>query len=206
MAIGRKSRAERTRMSPGIYQAASFDLIHLIKRRFKDSKKYDDGWNPEPIFCIPVLFSCLRILALEIENNKEGNKRFNYQSELIAKLKADKRNDIDEIMDFYGVDTYLKEDFKLLIEIRHEIIHPSPFPEKGSPLPSYLKILEEKKIIWMPPLENYLIGNIYRHFRCHKLFEWSFERFNQLCKYIIESKPYNQHILGGYTDLFCSKD
>lgn len=200
MKNGRKSRAERTRMSPGMYPAASLELLRNLKQRLKNSKKYDDGANDEPIFCIPALLSCIRILVLEVENNKESTKT--YQSPLILKLKEDKKNDIDEILDFYKVDTNLKKDIRLLKEIRHEIIHPSPFPRNGSSLPSYLEDLEKKKIIWIPP-ENFAC-NIYGHFRCHKLFEWSFERFKQLSKYVIESEPYYVHHMEMYKDNFCS--
>lgn len=204
MTTGRKSRTERTRMAAGIYSLASLELLRPIKHRFKDSKENYDGTNYEPIFCIPALLSCIRILALEIENLKEGIKKNNYKSELISKLKMNKRNDIDEILDFYEADTCLKKDFELLKEIRHEIIHPSPFSEKGSTLPSYLGLLEKKKIIWMPPVENFAC-NIYWHFKCHKLFEWSFERFIQLSKYVIESEPYNEYLMETYKE-FCSKD
>jgi len=207
MEAGRQSRVARTEMSPGeVYTLASLELLHNLKLRLKNSEGNQDGGNQEPIFCIPILLSCIRILALEIENLKQRLKKYHYQSELIPKLKTNKKNDIVEILEFYKANEDLKKDFDILIEIRNEIIHPSPFSEEGFTLPSYLEILKDKEIIWMPDAEQNVACNIYWHFRCHKLFEWSFERFCHLSKYVIESEPCNVNHMEIYKDNFYSKD
>jgi hypothetical protein len=67
----RNSRSRRLRMIfPGIYGCASLEFLYMIKGQYKDSSQIDKkpaGKNWIPILTLPLLLSCIRILALEIQ-------------------------------------------------------------------------------------------------------------------------------------------
>ena len=205
---GRKARMPRLRLRSGIYLSASLEFIHLIKRQYKESSEIDKdplGRNCIPLFTLPLLLSCIRILALEIENQKVNLSREGYKSDLIEILRASTGNDIRQILEYYGAPDELTASMDCLIEIRHEILHPAPFPQEGDPLPDYLKILEAKALLWKPPLPNFA-HNLYYYFCSHRLFEWSFDLLIEASKCIIESDPYPEHFKEFYRKNFYDKN
>jgi hypothetical protein len=205
---GRVSRTLRLSHKSGIYTSASLEFLHQIKWQFRESSRIDknpNGVNYIPIFTLPILLSCIRILALEIENQKENISKVGYKSGLLEILKKSRDNDIKEILEYYGASDELKTSMQYLIEIRHEILHPAPFPEKFDPLPDYLKILDEKSLLWKPPSPDF-VYNLYDSFCSHKLFEWSFDLMIESCKRIIESEPYPDHFREIYRNNFYTKN
>jgi hypothetical protein len=160
--------------------------------------------NDIPLLTLPLLLSCIRILAVEFEDTKESLSKEGYKSHLLESLRTSRGNDIVEILEYYGASDELKINMDYLIEIRHEILHPAPFPAEGEPLPDYLKILEGRGLLWRPPVPNFA-HNLYYYFRSHRLFEWSFDLLIEACKYIIESEPYPEHFREIYRNNFYSK-
>jgi hypothetical protein len=154
---------------------------------------------------LPILLSCLRILALEIENHKENLSKEGYESSLLEILGEARGNDIIQILKYYGAPDELKTKREYLIEIRHEILHPAPFPEQGDPLPDYLKILETEGLLWKPPSPEFAC-NLYDYFRSHQLFEWWFNLLIEAAKCVIESDPYPEHFKELYRKNFYSKN
>jgi hypothetical protein len=206
---GRESRDSRLSFNgPGVYVSASLEFLNIIKGQYKKSAQIDKnplGINTIPLLTIPLLLSCLRILALEIENQKENLSRGDYESGLIRTLRASGDNDIMEILKYYNAPDELRTRMRALIEIRHEILHPAPFPEEGHPLPDYLKTLEAKSLLWKPPSEDFAC-NIYYYFRSHKLFDWSFDLIIEASRCIIESQPYPEHFKEFHRRNFYRKD
>jgi hypothetical protein len=205
---GRRARILRLKHRSGIYPSASFEFLNLIKSQYKESSQIDKnplGINNIPLLTLPILLSCLRILALEIESHKENLSKDGYESGLLEILRARRGNDIMQILEYYGAQDELKTSMDYLIEIRHEILHPAPFPEQGDPLPSYLKILEAEGLLWSPPSSEFAC-NLYDHFRSHRLFDWSFNLLIEASKCVIESDPYPEHFKELYRRNFYSKN
>lgn len=205
---GRKARIPRLEHRSGIYPLASVGFLNMIKWQYKNSSQIEKnplGINHVPLFTLPILLSCIRILALEVENHKENLSKEDYKSGLLEILKESRDNDIMQILENYGAAEELKLSINYLIEIRHEILHPAPFPEEGDPLPSYLKILEAKGLLWKPPSPNFA-HNLYDYFRSHRLFEWSFDLLVEASKSIIESEPYPEHFKELYRKNFYNKN
>jgi len=166
MEYGRKSRSERIYPSSGMWTGLSCELHYDIKRFLNESyKNYKKGnLVTEPVFAIPLLFSCIRIMCIEIENYKEWNKKNNYQSDLLITFSSNENvNDIKDILTFYNANEKLKNEFEYAIQVRNEIVHPSPYPEKGKNLPTYLNYLKNKGVLWKPPIKN-LGHNIFSYF------------------------------------------
>jgi hypothetical protein len=74
----------------------------------------------------------------------------------------------------YGISASVLEDFRDLIEIRNEIIHPAPLPA-GTPdnWPSYLMYVKQKGLLSStgdPNADYIMLSQI-----AHRLFGWSVE-------------------------------
>jgi hypothetical protein len=120
-----------------------------------------------------MLWSALRCLLIELN---AGLYLWNIGQENQVRLEALSKsaNDVDFINDHYVLPPDLAENLRLLLEVRHEIIHPAsrPGPEV-SHTPGYLQSLRDRGLLqstgteadftWIAQLQS------------HRLFRWAFE-------------------------------
>lgn len=118
-----------------------------------------------------MLFSAIQCLLIEL--NAGMYTGFKSRPNVLADL-ATSSNEIAVLTKHYSVPADLREQLELLVEVRHEIIHPShrPGAEKNS-TPAYLRPLRDAGLLqtagvaadylWLAQLLS------------HRLFRWVFE-------------------------------
>jgi len=189
------SRRKRLKPRPGVIKPISLDLGRIIQIYLKESKGIDPsiGINRIPVLIIPVLFSFIRTLAVEIENQKEGHGKGTYKSKLLATLDINMSDEINKICGFYKINKELKKSANVLYQIRHEIIHPSPYIENYYPLPKYLQSISLNGILWEPPEPNFAC-NVLDFFSSHKLLKWGTLVILDIAQEILDSDIKHKHL------------
>lgn len=127
MKNAKDSRRKRLRPNPGMWTPISLELGRIVSSHLKESKGIDPAkrMNRIPIYIIPILFSYLRALAIETENQKEMYGKGEYTSKLLSALETNPSNEVITICKRFNVSSELKKSAEILNHIRHEIIHPS---------------------------------------------------------------------------------
>lgn len=115
-----------------------------------------------------MLFSALRCLLIELNTGLLCNS-----VQVPASQLANSPNDIETILKYYDIDDCLAEDLRSLVEIRHEVIHPSHRPT-GTPdkMPVHFGRLRELKLLQVCEPDGYY--NWPSQLQSHRLFEWAF--------------------------------
>jgi hypothetical protein len=193
----RESRTSRIKPSGNSWTLASVDLASLIRDELKNSseRNHPKFKNRIPIYTIPIIVSFIRAIAIEIENQRERYGEAGYKSQLLKQFEKNEPNEIGYICRFYRMEKGIKKSALLLNEIRHEIIHPAPYREKGQILPEYLVKLEKTKVLWRPPVFG-MVSTILDLFCSHELLKWSVNVMIKISNEIIKSDKYraNQDI------------
>jgi hypothetical protein len=173
------SRRRRLRPSPGtVFTPMSHNLGRIICIELRRSKKRATSHrrNLVPIPCLPIMIAFIRSLAIEIENQKESLSRAQgntgFTSILLKRLEKKPTNEIGMICSYYQVRKATKRDADILNQIRHEILHPSPYPEDWHQIPSYLRRLQTQGLLWTPPREPFAC-DILEFFCSHELLKWA---------------------------------
>lgn len=189
------SRRKRLRPSPGMWTPISLDLGRIVRNHLKESKGIDPTKrkNMIPIYVIPIFFSYLRALAIEIENQKETAGKGEYTSKLLSALETNPSNEVIMICKRFNVSSELRKSAEVLNHIRHEIIHPSPYVEDGCLLPVYLHCLAKKNLLWKPPHQNFAC-NILDFFCSHKLLNWGALVIADIAQTILDSDEKYKHL------------
>lgn len=199
---GLDSRRSRfTQDHPGPKSTSSQDFVRLATLLYQtsalDLKNTDGNQSIYALAGIPMLFSALRCLLVELNDGFLSNGHSN--REVLEKL-AMQSNDVKVIVECYPqMPADLCADLKLLLEIRHEIIHPShrPGPEKNN-TPSYLFSLRlagllqsterETDYTWMGQLQS------------HKLFRWAFDTVAQTVEVLL--RAHDSYALDGILESY----
>ncbi len=157
----------------GAWASSSQDFVHLAKDLFalsaKYSKKIDGNCSPYTLAGVPMLFSALRCLLIELNSGMWGEPHQAVLDDL-----AERFNDVKPIVKHYPIPEDLQRHLGLLLQVRHEILHPAHRPGgEADNTPGYLRPLRELKVLqstgeetdypWISQLKS------------HRLFEWSFE-------------------------------
>lgn len=175
----RDSRRRRLRPSPGTcWTPMSHNLGRIICIELRRSKERATSHrrNLVPIPCLPIMIAFIRSLAIEIENQREvltrvqGNGTFT--SALLKSLEQNPKNELVMLCKYYGVRKTTRSDAEMLNHIRHEILHPSPYPEDWRMIPSYLRKLQEEGLLWTPPHETFVCDTL-EFFCSHELLKWA---------------------------------
>jgi hypothetical protein len=190
----RESRTSRIKPSGVSWSVASADLAWLICNELEHSLEQDNVrfQNRVPIYTIPIIISFIRALAIEIENQLERSGDPTYKSALLQKFEKNESNEIGQICGFYKMEKEIKKSALLLNEIRHEILHPSPYPEKGRLLPEYLVQLDKAGILWRPQVPG-MAYTILDLFSSHSLLKWSVDLMLKMADKIIKADKYYAH-------------
>ncbi|MBK9306016.1 MAG: hypothetical protein IPM58_02750 [Nitrospira sp.] len=174
---GRDSRQSRVANHyPGVSGTSSQDFSHLAKLLFQTSAEYaknaDGNCSIYTLAGIPILFSALHCLLIELNAGMWANSHFD-KTTLVELAKSG--NDVSVIAKCYPTfPDKLRQKLDLLIQVRHEILHPAhrPGPEEKNNTPEYLVSLREAGLlqstgndvdyIWLSQLQS------------HRLFRWAF--------------------------------
>ena len=172
---GRESRKDRVvGDGSGVWGSSSQDFVRLAGLLFEHSAKYaasvDGNTSPYPIAGVPVLFSALRCLLIELGAGLPLGKR---RPEVLADL-AGSMNEVAIVKKQYPLPEGLSGRLDLLLEVRHEIIHPAhrPGPEPDG-TPAYLRELKELGVLQTTGRETDYLWLDQLH--SHRLFRWTFE-------------------------------
>lgn len=184
---GRGSRISRVREDrSGPWGTSSQDFVHLAKLLYKHSAEYAERFDGNcSVYTpagIPILFSALRCLLIELNADifltGRGNTR-------VLEELASSSNDVTVILNHYRILPELQDQLKLLVQVRHEILHPAhrPSGDVGN-TPAYLEPLRRANLlqstggnsdyIWLEQLKS------------HRLFRWGFETVKQTVTILVE--------------------
>lgn len=175
---GRKSRVVRTKeRHSGSWTSSSQDFVRAAYLLYDGSAQCaaNSGGNCswQPLAGIPMLWSALRCLLVELN---AGLYLWNFGRENQVRLEALSKsvNDVDFICAQYVLPPSLSDDLRLLLEVRHEILHPASRPgPDANHTPGYLQSLRNRDLLqrtgkeidftWIAQLQS------------HRLFRWAFE-------------------------------
>jgi hypothetical protein len=94
---------------------------------------------------------------------------------------------LKEVVKLYPLSAELQADIEALIEIRNQIVHPSPLPFGQPEWPASLKRLHELKVIEGNTPESG--ANALAMLGTHRVFEWAVERCAQALDLVADSDP-----------------
>ncbi len=182
----RKSRHSRVlEERSGTWGSSSQDFLHLANLLFEKSvahaKQTDGNCSVYVLAGIPILFSALRCLLIELNAGMySGLRNKNGLAELTVAS-----NDIEIILRRYSIPADLKERLIFLLEIRNEIIHPAHRPEEKNGTPAYLLPLRHAGLlqstgsdadyIWISQLQS------------HKLLTWAFATVRETVEILLST-------------------
>jgi hypothetical protein len=181
----------------GASASSSQDYLHAATLNYELSWDYaarsDGNCSPCALSGIPVLFSALRCLLIELDSGMYGG-RFCRRPDVVAAL-ADGGFDTRVILSKYPVGSDLGERLELLTEVRHEIVHPSPRPgSQRNNTPSTLMTLRRQGLlqstgsdvdyVWIAQLQS------------HKLFRWAFGTVNDVVDVLLIEHQIDRHLIG----------
>ena len=175
--LGRESRRSRvTEDNSGAWGSSSQDFVRLASLLFERSAIYakNAGGNCSiyTLAGIPMLFSALRCLLIELHSGMLNATRCD--AAVLTKF-AESANDVRVIIECYPtLPVDLRENLQLLLDVRHEIVHPAhrPGPEKDN-TPTYLSSLRKAGLLQSTDVE---IDYIWlSQLQSHRLFRWAFD-------------------------------
>ena len=177
---GRKSRASRVREGvSGSWGTSSQDFVYLAKLLYghsaKYAKRFDGNCSAYTPAGIPILLSALRCLLIELNADIYHTGRAN--QDVLEEL-AKSANDIEVIFKHYSIPTELHDRLELLVQVRHEILHPAHRPSGDvRNTPAYLAPLRRAKLLQSTGVKNDYIW--LDQLRSHRLFSWGFNTVKQ---------------------------
>jgi len=147
------------------------------------SSKFDGNISIYALAGIPMLMSALRCLLIELNGGALLSAKV--MPKVRERLATD-QNETAILCDLYPVPSALAERLHLLLQVRHEIIHPAHRAgPRATNTPEYLVILRELKLfqstgggsdyVWLEQLQS------------HRLFRWSFETIQQTVDVLLDA-------------------
>ncbi len=178
---GLASRRSRVRdFHPGGWASSSVDFVHLAKLLFtssaQHSREFDGNVSPYTLAGLPMLFSSLRCLLIELNSGPMWGGSGEPRQAVLADL-AVSFNDIAVVRRHYALPAGLSEQLELLLQVRHEILHPAHRPGgEADNTPAYLRPLRELGLLQSTGDDDADYPWI-SQLRSHRLFKWAFETF-----------------------------
>lgn len=171
---GRESREARLlEDAPGAWGSSSQDFAYLVRLLYRHSDEYahahDGNVSLYVLAGIPMLFAAVRCLLIELASSLLcGSTRDLSRLQTLATSD----NDIEQAISHYPVPDALAADLRLLVQIRHELLHPSHRPV-GTPhnSPSYLDGLRQRTFLQSTgKIPDYIWVD---QLKSHRLFRWA---------------------------------
>lgn len=191
---GRNDRLERiTQQKVGPWATTSQYLLWTASRLFDLSRQ-----EPRFVYAgLPLLMAALHSFALEYE-------RFLTHGQMPG-IFTDKNLDLAKLMkERYAVPGDLLEDLRDLIELRNEIIHPSPLPTgTRDNWPDYLRRVKDKGLLTTSggSAADYLLLD---QIASYRLFSWAVQVTRKLYSAVVNSDPMKAHHFHRYLTNFDS--
>lgn len=205
MSYGRKDREARL-VDPksGSWASSSQDFARLANLLYEHSVNYarqtDGNCSIYTLAGIPILFSALRCFLIEM------NAPLLHSSEAAAdpmrmKALASTSNEVCFLLKQYRLPVELKKKMELLLEVRHEIIHPAHLPsgEKHN-TPAYLETLRKEGILQSTGRESDYV--FVEQLQSLRLFRWAFETIREVVELVLTSHHGNKSVLQPMLDSY----
>jgi hypothetical protein len=181
----RKDRTARlTQRNSGAWGTTSQNLLMVTSRLFHlsaadTSSALDKNYSSYVYAGLPLLLSAIQSFIIEYE----GMLNLHPLPEMLSAP-----NGLALLLESkYGISGDLLDDFRILSEIRNEIIHPIPLPA-GTPdnWPDYLRRVKQKGLLSSTgnPLADYLM---FSQMASHALFKWAVETTEKVYSVIVNS-------------------
>lgn len=171
----------------GSWGTSSQDFVHLATLLYRHSAEYakrlDGNCSTYTLAGIPILFSALRCLLIELNADIHLTGRAN--PGFLAKV-AKSSNDVKIILDHYSIPPELRDRLELLVQVRHEILHPAhrPSGDAGN-TPAYLEPLRQAQLLQSTSSDSDYIW--LEQLKSHRLFSWRFETVKQTVAILVEA-------------------
>jgi len=199
---GRNSRDARLLSdATGVWGTSSQDFVHLAGLLYRHSDTYagdhDGNVSPYALAGIPMLFSAIRCLLIELADGVWENTRD------CSRLKAlaASANDVEYILSRYTVPDSLAEDLRLLVQLRHELLHPSHRPAGTSHnTPAYLESLRQRNLLQSTGTESDYIW--IDQLKSHRLFQWASITVETLVDILLTVHSVPKERAGGIRDSY----
>ena len=182
----------------GSWGTSSQDFAQLARLLLAHSAQYaagipDRNCSPYSLAGIPMLFSALRCLLVELNGAALGT--FPIRQEALDQL-ANSSNDVRVVLDRYALPDGVKRNLQLLLDVRHEIVHPAHRPGgEVNNTPEYLRELRERGLlqstgkdadyIWLSQLQS------------HRLFIWAFEVVRATAAALLQAHSASDFVTAG---------
>lgn len=200
---GFSSRKMRVReQHGGVWGSHSQDFARLANLLYEHSaayaKRIDGNSSIYTLAGIPVLFSALRCLLVELNSGIFGNLADDRQA--LDEL-ANSASEVRLIVRRYELPDAIRGRLALLEQVRHEILHPAHRPgEEESGTPAYLNTLKEQGLLqttghesdytWITQLQS------------HKLFRWAFETIAETVMLLLQRHSASAFALQGLAQTY----
>jgi hypothetical protein len=184
-------RARLVEEYSGGWASSSQDFVYLAADLYAQSvshaKKFDGNVSPYGLAGIPMLVAATRAFLVELYSGIFTGEINQSALKLLGSLKSE----VDILREIEQLPAELLTDLDLLMQIRHEILHPAhrPGPERDG-APDYLRRLKQDGLLqstgkdqdytWISQLQS------------HQLFRWSFATVASLVDSLITAHEFHE--------------
>ncbi len=188
-------RGRLTEEHSGAWASSSQQFVDLATELYKQSadhaKQIDGNCAPYALAGIPMLLSAVRCFLIELYS---GVFTGELNPAALSSL-AEGSTDIVALRN-EGVAPDLLEEFELLVQIRHEILHPAhrPGPEPDG-TPRYLGKLKQAGLLQSTGRESDFVW--ISQLQSHRLFGWAFTTVYGVVDHIIAGHQFHSFAADG---------
>jgi hypothetical protein len=185
----------------GAWGSSSQDFVRLAGILFRESercaKSLDGNCSIHVLAGIPMLFSAIRCVLIELHAGMWGNPRSN--ASVLIKLAG--AHEVKFILDHYSVSSELAAQISTLNEVRNEIVHPAhrPGAERNN-TPVYLSTLRQSGLLQSTSKETDYIW--IAQLQSHRLFRWAFETVAAIVNVLISAHQVPDYVAVGLCESY----
>ncbi len=178
---GQRETRLRNRES-GSWGTTSTMYFHAVELVFRESAKAvaDDPARPSRwVYAgLPVLMAGIEAFLIEHQNLLKDSSG-------VKKLAG--VDPLGHVLKLYSLPDELRQDLDALIEVRNQIVHPSPVPFGKPEWPESLQRLRHRKVLdgSMPQSGTHALSLL----ASHPLFEWAVVRCAEALDLVADSDP-----------------
>lgn len=179
----RKQREDRIRNRRsggwGTTSSMYFYVVHQVFEQSESASRSDPTKRSVWVYAgLPVLLAGVEAFVIEHQHILKDSSR------LILLAGVDP---LKEVLKLYPIANDLRTDIEALIEIRNQIVHPSPVPFGKPEWPGSLERLHALGVIAGNAPESG--ANALAMLGSHRVFEWAVERCAQTLDVVADSDP-----------------
>jgi hypothetical protein len=177
----RKQREARLRnRQSGSWGTTSTMYFHAVELVFRESAK---AVADDPTKSSRWVYAGLPVLMAGVEAFLIEHQHLLKDSSSIQTLAG--VSSVREVLKLYPLTDELRQDLEALIEIRNQIVHPSPVPFGRPEWPESLQRLRDRKVLDgnTPQSGTYALALL----ASHRVFEWAVERCAEALDVVADS-------------------